>query len=196
MVIATVCLFSLCRITPAFIPPFVSIFSPPLWFCLSFFHLSSPSFFLSLSAPTFYNDYNDTFTSQITTCRDCQTLAETQCLSASLSKSLKIQADFILTGSGIIPRSNASIVSWRLEVKAPKQWTPIGQMRQRADQAKVWELGWRITGQQCSIYFWLWWNVPKSGLAFCEKRRALLFGQICYCDTRSNYPLATFGQTH
>lgn len=50
------------------------------------FHRLSPSILISFFsplhivlfpclAPTFYNGFNDTFTSQITTCRDCQTLA-------------------------------------------------------------------------------------------------------------------------
>lgn len=62
-----------------------------------------------------------------------------QCLSASLLKSLKSQVDIILTATGITPLYNASVFSRSLELKAPKQWAPIGQMRHKVDQEKVWE---------------------------------------------------------
>lgn len=65
----------------------------------------------------------------------------TQCLSASLLKSFKSQVDIILTATGITPPYNASIFSRSPELKASKQWAPIGQMRHKVDQAAVWEKG-------------------------------------------------------
>lgn len=65
---------------------------PPFLFPLSFSFLSSSSFFLfTPSAPTFYNGYNDTFTSQITTCRDCQALAQNPVTEREPFKSKKIK---------------------------------------------------------------------------------------------------------
>lgn len=98
----------------------------------------------------------------------------TQCLSASLLKSLKSQVDIILPATGITPSYNASIFSRSLELKAAKQWAPIGQMRHKVDQAKVWELGWGISTGQKWIYFWPEWNAPNTGLAICEKRSFLV----------------------
>lgn len=111
----------------------------------------------------------------------------TQCLSASLLKSLKSQVDIILPATGITPFYNASIFSRSLELRAAKQWA-------QSRSSKSLEAALRNKfGPGVDLFLaWVKCSYRRLGILWEEK----LFGQICYCDTRSNYPHATFRQTH
>lgn len=83
----------------------------------------------------------------------------TQCLSASLLKSLKSQVDIILTALGLHHLLTFLLTeSW---VKASKQRAPAGWLRRTVHEAAL----CRRSTSWMWIYFRIWWRAPNAGFA-------------------------------
>lgn len=121
-----------------FIPPFIHPSShpsrPPFLLRLSFL---SPASLPPFSSPCLHQPSTMAIMTHLPVkllpVETARPWHRTQCLSASLLRSPKSQVDIILTATGITPPYNASIFSRSLELKAPKQWAPIGRMRHKVN---------------------------------------------------------------